>query len=283
MVTYKKPSGLTYTDMAIWIDQNAYKEDCDDNLLFEYLYHLVKINAIKAKLFEKHTYYEDFSIEGATHYYFRLKNKRQFEYDNKGNPKLKKITSIVNYMKKSLYFLKVDFQQKHFSQTITTIEEQDNIDSLAYTFSDYLSENVNQLNKAEFSCSLSDFCKSIRFYLKDIPHNTTSYEWDNIYISCLLTLLNMIVLPTKEVNRINNLKRIHKIEDLEKLYNKQNSVNSVILFHLDKSMRDYIFILCKKIKTYYANDLSYMLHNDIDSHSLSYMLLQNETKNDERL
>ena len=37
---YKKPN-VRYTDMAIWVDEHAYKDDCDENLMFEYIFHLI--------------------------------------------------------------------------------------------------------------------------------------------------------------------------------------------------------------------------------------------------
>ena len=33
-MTYNKPDNLKYTDMAMWVDCNAYKEDCDINTLY---------------------------------------------------------------------------------------------------------------------------------------------------------------------------------------------------------------------------------------------------------
>ena len=34
MTFYNKPHDLKYTDMAIWIDENAYKEDCDEPKMY---------------------------------------------------------------------------------------------------------------------------------------------------------------------------------------------------------------------------------------------------------
>ena len=35
---FTKPKNLKYTDLCIWIDANAYKSDCDDEKLYEYLF-----------------------------------------------------------------------------------------------------------------------------------------------------------------------------------------------------------------------------------------------------
>ena len=37
---YKKPKGVKYTDMAIYVDKHVYEDDCDDEMIFQYLYHL---------------------------------------------------------------------------------------------------------------------------------------------------------------------------------------------------------------------------------------------------
>ena len=58
---YKKPKGVKYTDMAIYIDNHIYSEDCDDDLVFQYLYHLVNMFAYKHKFFNRAEYYDDFS------------------------------------------------------------------------------------------------------------------------------------------------------------------------------------------------------------------------------
>ena len=39
---FYKPKNLKYTTMAIYIDEHVYTDDCNDNLIFEYLYHLIK-------------------------------------------------------------------------------------------------------------------------------------------------------------------------------------------------------------------------------------------------
>ena len=78
MTYYKKPNNVTYTQMCIWIDANAYKEDCNEELLFEYLYHISRMLAYKRRFFDRADYYDDFAIFMATRIFMRLKNKKQF-------------------------------------------------------------------------------------------------------------------------------------------------------------------------------------------------------------
>ena len=76
MTVYKKPKNLKYTDMAIYIDTHIYTNDCDDELVFKYLYFLCMMLAYKAKYFDSYQKYNDFAVSAATTIYLRLKSKR---------------------------------------------------------------------------------------------------------------------------------------------------------------------------------------------------------------
>jgi hypothetical protein len=64
--------------MAIWIDENAYKEDCDDNTLYMYLSFLIEMLAKVNKYFNNEKDYEDFALTYATNIFYRYKNPKQF-------------------------------------------------------------------------------------------------------------------------------------------------------------------------------------------------------------
>ena len=86
MAYYKKPANVSYTQMCIWIDEHAYSDDCDDEKLFEYLYHIMSMLAYKRRFFEKSAYYDDYVIFAATPIFMKLKKKRQLE-SKKNNKK----------------------------------------------------------------------------------------------------------------------------------------------------------------------------------------------------
>lgn len=52
-MTYKMPRGVTYTEMAIYIDNHIRDERRDECLIFEYLYHLSYMLARKGSYFHK--------------------------------------------------------------------------------------------------------------------------------------------------------------------------------------------------------------------------------------
>ena len=100
---YEKPKDIRYTDMCIYIDTHIYTDSYDESLVYQYLYHLLLMIASKSKLFNRSCYYDDFAIFGATRLYLRLTNKKQFEVDASGTPRMKKIRSILNYIHKVIY------------------------------------------------------------------------------------------------------------------------------------------------------------------------------------
>ena len=84
--------------MAIWIDENAYVEDVDQEKLYQYIWHLCNILALKWRYFRVSSNYEEFAIFAA--------NKVFERYINKNLPRIK---SSLNYIKKVLYPYKAQY------------------------------------------------------------------------------------------------------------------------------------------------------------------------------
>lgn len=274
---YKKPENITYTQMAIAIDNMAYSDNCDDELLFEYLYHLSMMLAVKARYFNSAKYYDDFAIFLATSAYFRLRNPKQFMYDDFGNPKMTKIKSILNYLKVILYPRKVVFEQQNYAQTEVTLKENEDLLYVGHTLANKISNSVDNLAQIEFKYCLGDCCTSIKEFLKEIPYKYKSSEWYNIYFSCLLSFLNLITLSNSDKDKLHNAKyRINDHSLFLETYDKKQYEDFVILYHLDDNMKDYIRILVMQIKHIIAKDLSEIIHTNIDSLSMSYSMVLSE-------
>jgi len=262
---FKKPNNVRYVDMCIYIDNNIYRDNLteeEQNTIYEYLYHLANMLARKANYFNQSQYYEDFAAYFASNVYFRLTNPKQFQIDPEtGEPKLTKIKSVLNYMKNVLYLRKIEFEQEFYSQVLSPSMEDTVVTyDMQYTFADKLSESIEDISSLDFDLCLSDICKTAKNFLKRIPYKTNKTVWNNIYLSCLLTLLNILTLPNKTIERINNLKYdIHnRPKAVDNLY-KDSPENLVILYHLDDSMRDYIWVLVQEIRHLMAKDLSLTL------------------------
>lgn len=263
---YVKPKNMSYSDMCIWIDEHAYEEGCDQEKLFEYLYHVALMLSKKNKYFRNSRDYEDFAIFMASRMFLRLTNPKQFQYIEGNEPKMAKVKSILNYMKSTLYPAKVDYQQQYYAQTQIMVDDIDYVSE--YSFADKLNDTVDELTSKDFEICLDDIIETAKAFLYRIPYRKNTAEWTNIYISCLLTFLNSITLSKIDLERISNFKRnmLSKDEFYINLY-KKNAENSVILFHLPDSMRDYIEVLVRELKRAIAADLSFNFKTYVPSNS----------------
>lgn len=260
-MTFKKPN-IRYVDMCIWIDDNAYKEDCDDNLLYQYLYHIINMLAHKQNFFNKSQYYDDFAISTATRTFLRLKSPKQFELKENGEPKLKKIKSILNYLKNTIYPMKVDFEQDTYSQAY--VHDLENEEICEYDFRQLLQKSVDDLNIVDFRVYLQDVIRTSRNFISRIPYKNDKLKWNNIYLSCLLTFLNSITLDKKSAEKLKAAKATMHPGLLEKLYREEQK-DSLLTYHICPSMDNYIDVLVRELKHVIAKDLSDTLHTYIPS------------------
>ena len=85
-MTFTKPKDITLTQMAQWVDSNAYNSQRDELKLTEYLYHLIYTRAQQLSLFSDYDMYDDFAIYCVTKFFTR--------FNNTNEPPIK---SVVNY------------------------------------------------------------------------------------------------------------------------------------------------------------------------------------------
>lgn len=254
---YELPD-VRYVDMCIYIDNTVYKDvltEEEETLIFQYLFFLCHMFASKGKFFEKAQYYDDFSVYCATKIFLRLRNPKQFQYDENGNPKLRRVKSVLNYIKSIIDARRVDFQQEFYAQLYQPDDVDDLIVDTEYRFADMLSDSIDALSIVEFNTCLGDIIQTARAFLKDIPYYSNKHLWENIYTSCILTFLNQVTVRNKELKRVQKLKSELNNDQIERLY-RNESKSSTILYHLDESMRDYVTVLVRELKHVIAKDLS---------------------------
>ena len=238
---FKKPNDVTYTQMAIWIDENAYKENVDEDKLFEYLCHLAYMLAHQAKYFYNSVDYDEFSYYLATVCMMRLKNPKQFNPNSDGEYTMTKLKSILNYMKAIIYPYKVKFQREEHKQDSFNIDP-----AMSETlFYDKVTQDHYLYSKIEFDVYLNDITRTIKEFLYTLPFKKDSVDFHNVYISCLLTFLNDITLPVYD-----------KYKPYKLLIDRlQNNNTDVLLFHLNKSYESYIRVIVNKFKSKIAEEL----------------------------
>lgn len=255
-MTFKKPENIRYVDMCIYIDTHIYTDEYDVNLVYEYLYHIFYMLASKHSLFNKQKYYDLFALFAANRLYFRLTNPKQFETSN-GEPKMKRITSILNYAKNTLYHLKVDFEQEEYCQNLVEVETSvtppNHYCSIVQSFSD-------TTYRAEFEMTLHDIVKTSRLFLSTIPYKTNSVTWLNIYTSVMLNILNSVTFSNSSAEQVERLKNSNRLTDykLNTIFERERN-SDIILFHLPESMRNYIDVLTRRLRRLIGKDLSELL------------------------
>lgn len=261
---YKKPENITYTDMCIYIDEHVYLPNHDTETIYKYLYLLSVMLAKQASLFDKHRYYDGFGIFAATRVYLRLTNPKQFMLNAEGYPKMERITSILNYLRKSIYFLKVDYEQEEYSQSLSK-----ECGDILYNYENAIQHTLDGVHKIEFESTLTSVASSCKEFLKSLPYDLESVEGQNIYLSVLLTLLNSITLRNKHKKRVEHLTKTGRLKDSHIVdFYELEKEEPPVLYHLDESMRDYITVLVRQVRNVIASELTDTLHTKVYEDSL---------------
>ena len=253
----KKPK-IRYVDMCIYIDEHVYEPNHDVELIFDYLQCLFYALSFKKKFFNKEDDYDKYSLYGATHVYLRLTNERQFLPDDDPR-KMKRIKSVLNFIKSILYPLKVNYQKENFNKVYADEIQGDGLsEEIHNSLVKDIKDSTQGLLSVEIETYLNAIPKTIKSFLKEIPYANDPAMSLNIYISCLLTLLRSMTLSNFNYNRLidkqkNELKL--NAEELAESMLYEEAKNAPIVYHLDKGMRDYICVLTNKIKKLVARDI----------------------------
>lgn len=251
---FKKPSSMKYTDMCMYIDENApkivnageYPEI--ENTIYNYLWLLVKALAIKKRMFKNFQDYDMYAFYSATRLYTALRKNQLNQGKVIKGKTIKPIKSCLNYTKALLYPMKIEYQMENFREVIEEEFVSTKFDAIAYQ------ERLK--NDARDNANITDNFKN---YVKDAvmqsdrildnilqksPFNSSTPEYKNLKISIILTSIYVL----------KNKKKLNAA-----------AAQSVILWHLPKSMSNYAKVLLKEffmaikqevIDCYQAADLS---------------------------
>lgn len=243
MMQWKKPAGLKYTDLCIYIDNNITKivnpgEHPDiENTIYNYLWLLVKALAIKKSMFQNFQDYDPYAFYSANRLYFALR-KNQL---NKGKiikgKEIRPIKSCLNYTKALLYPMKIEYQRENYREIIDEEFVSKKFD--AFTFKENLKAGIRQeqgnteLFREYVVEAIEDLGKLLNKSLEKLPFNKESTEYKRIKISILL-------------NCLNNLKTKGKLNV---------DPQTVIVWKLPKSLGNYIRILLKEFYAKFADEI----------------------------
>ena len=255
---YKKPDKVSYTAMAIYIDQHIRDDDCNEELCFEYMWHLFYILAVRGKFFLSARDYDEYAFYGATQLFLRYKKERD---PNRRN-NLKPIKSCLNYIKKVLYPFKVNYQKNNFEQVFQSEALNDEAPLEMQADAEHKArEAYRNLLSIEYVQYLEEICSTMRNFLKASPYYSDKSLRHNIYISCLLTLLKTMTISNKNRKRLKLRERSRPLSMLnliDSVY-EEESRDDVVVYHLDKSMSNYIATVVNGMKKEMAKDLRFIV------------------------
>ena len=232
---FKKPANMRFTEMCMFIDENVPNivnpgENPElENLIYNYLWLLVKALAIKKCMFKNFEDYDMYSFYAATRLYTALR-KNQLNQGKVIKGKLiRPIKSCLNYTKALLYPMKIEYQRESFREVIEEEFVSTKFDAIAYkeqlkneardnsnvvlTFRAYIQETVKHSSRL------------LDELLQKTPFSSSTPEYKNLKISILLTSLQVL----------KNKKKLNAA-----------GAQSVILWHLPKSMSNYAKVLLKE-------------------------------------
>lgn len=255
---YNKPDKVKYVDMCRYIDDNIYSESYDEELVYEYLYHLSIMVAGKCNYFTSKSMLDEFGIYSATYYYMRLTDKRQFESDEKIEP----IRSILNYLRSTIYSVKNEFCKKFDVTDKLNDFVCVDLDSMR----DYADTHYDYVGVVDFKTCLNNVYDVIKSVVDESPYRDNIIMRDNIYISCMLSFLNSITITNKDKNRLNNFKLSTTLTPrlLESIYVSER-YDTTILYHLPDTMRSYVAVLTNKSRVKMSKCLSSISHSNIQT------------------
>ena len=250
---FKKPSNLKYTDMCVFIDENVQKivtpgENPDlENIIYNYLWLLVKALAIKKRMFTDFQDYDMYAFYAANRLFFALRKNQVNQGKTIKGKLIRPIKSCLNYTKALLYPMKIEYQRESFKEIIEEEFVSKKFDAFAYKEQlknkarEY--SGVTQQFKENLLESLKQNNKLLEEILQKSPFNSSTPEYQNLKISILLTSIQIL----------KNKKKL------------DTTPQSVVLWHLPKNMSNYTKILLKEffmalkleiMECYKASDLS---------------------------
>ncbi len=253
----RKKFKIKPVEMCIYIDNHAYEPDFDVELIFEYLQDLYYSLSIKKRFFNNDEDYENYSIYSATQAYLRLTNPKQF-LDDDDPRKLPRIKSILNWIKRTLYAFKVNYQKQTFNEVCSEeYTDQANDDFKNIYTQTYLETNSGML-EVNLKLYLDKLPKLIYNILDNTPYRNDKYMMHRLYMSSLISLLKSFTLSNEDKDKIvtDSLNKPKIIDEyiLNPMYYKAN-LESPTAFHLNKNMEDYIFVLVNKIRNKISLDI----------------------------
>lgn len=244
-MTYNKPNNITYVEMCIYFDEHIYSEERDDDLLYQYLYHIIYMLACKKRYFNTWDEYDAFAIYMASKVYLRYINP-----NHQGDEE--RIKSVLNYCKTLLYPTKVDFQKETYAEIFGSDPNRD--DDFSILESD-MEERV-QTSHIDTDLLIEDLIAEFNhlhsIIMREIdktPYASLPLLKKRLFMSVLFTIIKGLTLSNSAKNKIQ--KKLDKGLDSDNILleslNKERET-STTLWRLDSGYAEIVSMLAFKVR-----------------------------------
>ena len=250
---YSKNDDKRYTMMCKEFDEEFPKPDRDDAKLYRTMYLVFYMLACKENFFSRNfALYDEYAQFAATTIYTRFLKKLA---------KGERVKSLLNYAKASQGFLKTMYQNQEF-ETVLDPEHGVNTENLSVSIHDSVVSDYSDGLVEDMELTLARVNDFVRDVVED-SFVTDKLTKHRLYVSCLLTLLNSVVLPNEVKVQLNKAKNKGDDNLVIGAYSKERE-KPAVLWNLDSRYANMVKVAVNKIR----KDLSEEINSVAKDHTL---------------
>jgi hypothetical protein len=209
----QKPRNKKYTDLCIYIDKvNYYRDDKNNPIglrelsseettnVYAYIYNICYALAAKHHMLKKREDYEMFCLETAANIYMRLRREDQdYTYQDRV---MKPIKSILNFIKGSLGFMCITWQQQNFSQNITDdVVDASKINDVGDFVRQEAESQYTEKKQEAYREAIDRLPDYIKKSIEKSIYRKNALIAHELYLSCCLSLCNALTLERKKLSQ----------------------------------------------------------------------------------
>lgn len=264
---YVKPKDVRFVDMEIYIDTHIPLGDYDETTVFNYLYALSRMLALKKRICNINTV-DEFSVYCACKYYKRLTNPTFTDVP---------IRTIYNYMNKTIYW-----HWWNFGNECWFVNKKDNEFPLTTDFvSHSIDVALDSYSRVRFDLAMNDIPSTVRAVVERTPYKIGTTIWNALYVSCLLSLLSYLTIDTRTKELFFD-NRQRDIFDALTEYYRTHQTGFVVLYHLPDTMYGYVQVLTLQIIEIIAQYLSEVVYDMVTVDGNVLKLFRQELRDNEQ-
>ena len=256
---FNKSKNVTYTQMAMFFDENFWSDNPDEDTCYKYIYLLSHMLARKREYFRTFEDYDYFARYCATLVFSRFYKKKLGGLKDGG--------SVLNYLKKSLNYFRIDFLEEYYREVVNPNVQDINTTDILYAMRDNIQLTHLSEVQGELTVEVLDVFRDVpNMILEELSHSSyrsNPVELRRIYLSCLISLIKSFTLSLRSLDIIKRREELNYKLDRDfiiKLF-KYERDTSITLWNLKPSMYNYIAFLTTKIRKEISSQLGQLINS----------------------